>query len=71
MARELAPVGLRSGPQKVITFISKKRVTAFRAASRPSGSKLPRHRTVHAFDQRSISPQTPGARPSSRYATRR
>ncbi|PMW42997.1 hypothetical protein C1X48_02825 [Pseudomonas sp. FW305-3-2-15-A-R2A1] len=45
MARELAPAGLRSGPQ-----ISEFGVRSiFRAASRPSGSKLPRHKSTESF----------------------
>ncbi len=42
VARELAPVGLRSSP---ILFNQKAG-----AASQPSGSKLPRHRGTRVFD---------------------
>ena len=43
VARELAPAGLRSGPQPDTTGYQIDRVAAFGAAAQPSGSKLPRH----------------------------
>ncbi|OPG71724.1 hypothetical protein B1219_16175 [Pseudomonas ogarae] len=42
MARELAPAGLRSSPKVVSSHIEVR--ANFGAASRPSGSKLPRHK---------------------------
>ncbi len=43
VARELAPAGLRSSPKPDTSVCQMNGVAVFRAASRPSGSKLPRH----------------------------
>ncbi|QDV94179.1 hypothetical protein FFH90_007585 [Pseudomonas sp. ATCC 43928] len=47
VARELAPARLRSSRKSVHRVLSEKNmVIGFGAASRPSGSKLPRHRCL-------------------------
>jgi hypothetical protein len=43
VARELAPVGWRSRPKRVDTFLQVDRISRFTTAAPPSGSKLPRH----------------------------
>ncbi|TNB77763.1 hypothetical protein FHJ31_27235 [Pseudomonas sp. Fig-3] len=45
VARELAPVGLRSSPKAIQHDVTGKTTSAgFTTAAQPSGSKLPRHR---------------------------
>ncbi|MCE6977490.1 hypothetical protein EI534_08785 [Pseudomonas frederiksbergensis] len=47
MARELAPVGPRSGPQTIQTASA-----GFTTAAQPSGSKLPRHKSPLATNEK-------------------
>ncbi|PMZ02744.1 hypothetical protein C1Y08_14915 [Pseudomonas sp. FW306-02-F02-AA] len=50
MARELAPAGLRSSPKTCSCVLSDKTpLPVFTTASRPSGSKLPRHGVLRLF----------------------
>ncbi|POA16875.1 hypothetical protein C1886_24955 [Pseudomonas sp. FW300-N1A1] len=44
MARELAPAGLRSGPNPANRIYQAHRSSPVTAAAHPSGSKPPRHR---------------------------
>src|SRR5450830_2179553 len=43
VARELAPAGSRSDPNRFTACLRQVAVTGFGAAAQPSGSKLPRH----------------------------
>ena len=46
VARELAPVGLRSSPKRLAEYRLNQRGGSIGAASQPSGSKLPRHKSL-------------------------
>nr|POA12821.1 hypothetical protein C1892_19165 [Pseudomonas sp. MPBD7-1] len=45
VARELAPAGWRSRPNRNAATVQADRISRFTTAAQPSGSKLPRHRS--------------------------